>query len=558
MLYFPLIGRRATLSQAPPSSSRRPELEWLEDRVVPTYPFPNGTILFTNYHSSSDTNSLAPTGILGIESPGGSEVQTKEAVDGSLGTGSTTFTAPSNLSEDPVDSTVLYVTDIDPNRGGEILKVQLSATSNPVVTVISSGSNLVSPTGVLKIGSYLYVSDTGTNGTQRGTTLYEGYVVKINPSNGAQTILNKTGQQYFDGQPHQSTNPFACPIGMAPAYKSDGTQDTNSVWVGDQGGNMHSGFGPGYVWKVDLTNTNNPQAYSGPYTNPMGVASYSYLSIDTSTPNYALGNMQDIAVDPSTGKLYMSQYGKWDFAGSVVSVDPGLPNAPPTDLTTNQTRIYKDNGMVMAPSDALLGWYVTGDAWDANYVTTGVTRVITAALDKTTGGAPRRGHLEAVDPVAQTIEEVTINPDPNNHSWIALPGGIIVYRAGTAGAPFPSGGHSPTTLGSLAFSTPETMDLSSLAPSRGEAAPAINGRGADTINVPNGVSNLGDLFVADARADQFWEYHHATGVPHSLLHDGLQTSANPWSIEADAYFTMELARSQTDWLVTTLQALGSI
>src|SRR5207245_6822908 len=128
---------------------------------------------------------------------------------------------------------VLYVTD-DGNLPGpifsvtvpaKILMVTFHATSNPSVSTISSGGALVSPTGVVVLPDssgkeWLYVSDTGNPGTQPGTTLYEGYVIKIDPVTGAQTILSKTGTQYFDLMPHQNTNPIACPVSMAPVYSN--------------------------------------------------------------------------------------------------------------------------------------------------------------------------------------------------------------------------------------------------------------------------------------------------------------------------------------------------
>jgi hypothetical protein len=293
--------------------------------------------------------------------------------------------------------------------------------------------------------------------------------------------------------------------------------DINYLWVGDQGSNAANErlIPPvepvGTVWKVDLTNFNN---------NPTVFTRGNYLSRNVT--NLALGNAQDIAVDPSTGNLYLAQYGYYDYAGSVVSVNS----------SATQAILKQDDGSQLHPSNPQLGYYVAANGWDSNYFNTGVTRVITDALENLRNPVEntRAGHLEAVDPINNgTATEVTVNSAQNNY-YIATPGGVITYSSSGA-APVPSAGHSPTTLGSIDVSAPDTMDLSSTTSAPGGAGPAMNNLATGIIEQFSGFSNLADSYVPDARVDGFWKKHEGRTVLHSILTEGFQTKDNPWSMQ---------------------------
>jgi hypothetical protein len=558
MFSLPLTARRpASIKQQ--RSSGRPQLEGLENRLVLTYPFLTGTILFTNYHSSYDTNSTNPPqpGIIGIEHPGTSEQQTPEAVKGSLAAGSTNFQKPSNLFEDPTDPSVVYVTDDGVFLGGSgplilgatgaVLKVQFSATSNPLVTVVSKGGFLYDPTAVVALvdgngKEWLYVTDTGN---VQGNTR-QGYVVKIDPSTGGQT-------KYFG-----TVGYFGCPVGAAPVYSAGGGLDSTHLWVADQGGNAQRGYGPGELWKVDLSNTS-----SAPVPWSLGY----YLDIHTSMINpplnYALGNLQDIAVDPSSGNVYFPQYGDEVKAGSVVKVIP--PANPPQNLTSDQVKIAQDDGSINGQQNAVIGWRVAGDAWDPNYNNLGPRVIVDASEAKmNSGGAPRYGHLEAVDPATGALSEVTQNDapgtfPPQNYAYIATATGMITYVSGLSrAAALPSPGDGRANLAALDFSFPDPVDAPSLASSPGGTGPVSSRAGMGNLEQANGFPALADRPVLVPQTDPFWENAQEIQVWHLSLQDGLQRKANQQAVQAEAFFTVPLASGQEEGLVSKPGALGSI
>jgi hypothetical protein len=524
-------------------------LEALENRLVPAYPFNPGTILFTNYHTSSiDDNGKALTGILGIENPGTPKAPLiPEAVDGSLATGSTPFQEPAFIFPHPNYPNVFYVTD-DGNFGLDppplvpvivpaVLEVSFSSTSNPLVTMVCKGGYLHSPTGVVALPDnngkvWLYVADTGNNFNQLG----KGYVIKIDPITGVQTQLSGT------------LNHFQCPVSLALVYNA-GVVDNTHLWLDDQGGNGHSGYGPGELWQVDLTNNGN----NAP--TPFSKAGLLDIHTDTINPprNYALGNPDDFAVDPSTGNLYFGQYGDQTAAGSVVEVVP--PPTPPQDLTSDQVEINQDDGTTDHPTTATIGWYVAGVGWDPSYKFS--QQDSEPALIVTTvykNGAPNQGpgHFEAVsvNPNDKVEAEVTSSPDANNKSYVGTPTHAIVYGSGTDGyASLPGPGQSGGNLASLVFASADSVDTMSAMASARVSGTVFDRVDAAILEQATGLGMVADRPVLVYPVDPFWHNEQEQHGGDSHVQAALPSKPRPWSREAEAAF-MEFAKAQRDGLVT--------
>ncbi len=305
MFYFPITAQRATQCKTRPSS-RQPRLEMLESRLVPSLPG-NGTILFTNYHGSNDNNSSARDGIVGVD-PNNSWQQSAVAVNGSLDSHSTaTFSEPDNLCENSSDDTLIYVTDLTADSGvrGAVLQVKLNANTGPTVTELKA--SLDAPSAIEEINGNLWVLEMGTY----SDLTYVGSLVELDLSGNVEATysLNPNGNRYV-----------ACPVGIAPVYAS-GVKDTNHFYLMDEGGDLvGGGQGPGKIYKVTISQLSN------------GIASALGSAINNDTSNnyfdgrqdgpgtWTLGNAQDVAIDTSTGNLYVPMAGQ-GYAGSVVKVD---------------------------------------------------------------------------------------------------------------------------------------------------------------------------------------------------------------------------------------------
>src|SRR5262249_25276085 len=159
-------GRAA--SRPATSSRRRPLLEMLEDRVVPS--IAPGTILVATSPSlASPGQSSYPTGIIGINPTTGTQT--------AVSTGGM-FSVPSYLVEAPDQQ--LYVSDLNAFGTGAVIRVDPNTGQE---SLVATGGLINGPSALAFVNGFLYVADQGNGfgGTQN--------IVKVNPNTGQQTLV---------------------------------------------------------------------------------------------------------------------------------------------------------------------------------------------------------------------------------------------------------------------------------------------------------------------------------------------------------------------------------
>jgi sugar lactone lactonase YvrE len=170
--------RRISLSQAH-RSTRRPQLERLEDRVVPS--IADGTILLLD---NPTTPTGPPTALVGVNPHTGAQsiiskgqlfvtpLDPREAADGQIYVTDYQAYAPPN----PTTNVGGAVFRVDPNTGRQSL--------------VAKGGYINGASGLAVIHHKLYITDIGDDtGTYRN-------IVEIDPETGKQRLVSKDGMLY--------------------------------------------------------------------------------------------------------------------------------------------------------------------------------------------------------------------------------------------------------------------------------------------------------------------------------------------------------------------------
>jgi hypothetical protein len=235
----------------PQRFSQRPQCERLEDRFAPSVQ--SGDIFVANYHSGNDKNGTIQPGIYGVRlnSDDQDSMQYPVAVNGLLGSTYAPFLNPDDLREDPSNASVLYVSDATAGDygTGAIFKVLL-ASPYPTVTLLNESRSLVHPSELQWVTdssntTHLWVVYAGN--TQ--SNLNQGYLVEMDLSGHVLYTID--------------TDQFACVTGLCRV-----PNDPNHLFVCDQGGNFHSGVGPGTIYEVDINPNDQNFGYYTKFLNP--------------------------------------------------------------------------------------------------------------------------------------------------------------------------------------------------------------------------------------------------------------------------------------------------
>src|SRR5262249_38330863 len=144
MVHFSLHARRASRRRLG-RPSRRPLLEWLEDRLVPS--IPDGTILVATAPSpfaSSDQFSF-PTGIIGVDPSTGAQFP--------VSTGGL-FSLPAYIAQGPNQQ--LYVADLTAFGSGAIIRVDANTGQQSIVT---RRGFINGPNALVFMNGFLYVAN---------------------------------------------------------------------------------------------------------------------------------------------------------------------------------------------------------------------------------------------------------------------------------------------------------------------------------------------------------------------------------------------------------------
>lgn len=251
--------------QAERRSALRPQLETLEDRLVPS--ITDGTVLLGNLPGSP--TSTAPTGIVGVNPQSGA--QSIVSRDG-------LFSVPGNVREDSTDDTTLYVTDYaafpgtGSDIGGAVFRVDANTGHQ---SLVAKGGFINGPSALAVINHMIYISDVGDD---TGTF---NNIVEINPSNGHQRLISSGGN-------------FSSPLAIAPA-------PGNNIYVSDI-----RAFGTGAIFEVSLSDGHQTVISKGGvlrFPVDMGEDPHGNLIVfnrDSAT-DFTVGAGSILRVDPHTG-----------------------------------------------------------------------------------------------------------------------------------------------------------------------------------------------------------------------------------------------------------------
>lgn len=395
MHLYHVLARHGAKKQV--ARSRYPQLERLEDRLVPS--IPDGSLLVPTYYLSATIPG--PAKIIEV---------TTNPVQQILFTTLGLSGHPSDITEAPstwsygYGSDTLYFTDSQANTVDAI-----NPNDGSQWTTLAQGNLLNGPVGIVVIGNYLYVCNQGDNTAHT--------IVRIDPSNGNQTLMNSGG----DG----STG-FLLPTAM---YRVPGT---NQVYLVDEQQRWLNAYPPppnehGKIWKINPTMRDDPGrvvasgAAGAPdldideTTDPTNDAAYDGLNPPGPNTEEDYGQPQDIVLD-ANGNLIVSLAGDFSEGGlattplaAVVWINPSTGNQyqDVTGLTGG------DNGMEIG-SDGTI--YVddiqtTGQIAQIVTVTTSGQTVLTSG-----------GYLAEVGGMAIFHPNGTGNtpPPPSAAPWTAV------------------------------------------------------------------------------------------------------------------------------------------
>lgn len=200
----------------------RPQLEMLEDRVVPSVA--DGAVLVCSapsFFSTQDQTSY-PTGIIAVDPSTGEQA--------AVSTGGL-FSLPTYIAEG--SDGMLYVTDLGqldstgnplPNTGA-VIKVDPNGVNGANQSLLVSGLN--GPNAITIVNGLLYVANLGDS------TGLVHEIVQIDPITGQEHILPQDGGEGF-----------SVPTGITAG-------PGNNIYVADEPGNVQ-GADPGAIWEVNL------------------------------------------------------------------------------------------------------------------------------------------------------------------------------------------------------------------------------------------------------------------------------------------------------------------
>jgi hypothetical protein len=288
MRFYASLKSRRTPARSAHRSSRQPQLESLEDRVVPS--IANGTILVLDNPS---TPSGPPTALVGVNPSTGAQsiisqgqlfstpVDPREAPDGQIYV--TDYTAYGPVSATNVGGAVFRV---DPNTGVQSLVAKGGYINGPSALAVIQHNSQASPE--------LYMTNVGDDtGTYRN-------IVQIDPLTGAQKLISSDGILY---------NPLAIVPGPG-----------DNIYVCDE----HA-FGTGAIDEINLASGHQTVISTG------GVLRFPV----------------DMAEDPNGNLIVFNRDSATDFtvgAGSVLRVDPHTGKQ--TIISSNGDLTSLDGGAV--------------------------------------------------------------------------------------------------------------------------------------------------------------------------------------------------------------------
>lgn len=249
--------------------------------------------------SSTPIDTTAKIGIIGVDPMTGAQTIVSVRPPGLFG-------LPLDVCEGPAPQDYLYVADLTAFDTGAIIRIDPSDGSQ---ILLATGGYLHSPNSITFINGYLYVANPGDSSG--------GFhnIVRIDPNN---LDINSNQTLITDGS--GLADFFTNPTGLAPVVG-----DPNSVYVGDEPGNV-GGSLPGQMWKVNLQT--GEQSRFGPLFPTSGFEAHP----------------DRIAVDPTTGNLYVAAIGGDGTAGSLVLVSPDSL----TQISAHD-KFIGNNGITVSP-----------------------------------------------------------------------------------------------------------------------------------------------------------------------------------------------------------------
>ncbi|HLJ93537.1 MAG TPA: hypothetical protein VKU02_10145, partial [Gemmataceae bacterium] len=224
-------------------TGHRPQLETLEDRLVPSVA--DGAVLVCSAPSffSAQDQSSYPTGIIAVDPSTGEQA--------AVSTGGL-FSLPTYIAEGS-DGT-LYVTDLGqldstgnplPNTGS-IIKVDPNRANGANQILLVSGLN--GPNAITIVNGLLYVANLGDS------TGLVHEIVQIDPTTGREHVISQNGGEGF-----------SVPTGVTAGIG-------NTIYVADEPGNVQ-GADPGAIWEVNLdTGKQTLIAHGGLLDHPSDLA----------------------------------------------------------------------------------------------------------------------------------------------------------------------------------------------------------------------------------------------------------------------------------------------
>ena len=394
-------------------SSRRLELEWLEDRLVPS--IPDGTVMICTGPSSFSSQDLSsfPIGIIGVNPTTGAQfpVSINSSQDGTL------FTLPTYAIEAPNGQ--LYVTDLQAFGTGAILRVDPNTGQQFLVT---KGQFINGPNVLAWENGQLYVANEA-DGTGTVHSL-----VQVDPTTGAQTLIT-----------NGSSGGFTVPTGMEPGPNS-------TVYISDEPGG-YSGADPGGVWQVNLSTGNQTLiSHDNLIDHPVD------LGQDQN------GNLLVVNVVSSPGSQ----------PETVIRVNPATPD--PTN-GTNQSIVYQQQNTGYPPDAVTENLntgviYVGAISYGSNpavllAISGGTQTVVTSGGQLSEVEGIRVYHPVATTAASNTVVSSSANPQTAGQpvTWTAT-----VTAASGATSPVPTG-TVQFTIDGTAFGSPVTLSGSGTASS---------------------------------------------------------------------------------------------
>ncbi|HLJ94855.1 MAG TPA: hypothetical protein VKU02_16885 [Gemmataceae bacterium] len=248
--------------------------------------------------SSTPIDTSAPTGIIGVDPMTGVQTAVSVRPAGLFG-------LPLEICEGPAPQDNLYVADLTAFDTGAVVRIDPSDGSQ---TLLATGGYLDAPNSITFLNGYIYVADTGDSSG------FTHNIVRIDPNN-----LDITSNQTLITDGSGWADFFTNPTGIAPVVG-----DPDSIYVGDEPGNVGGNL-PGQIWKVNIQT--GAQSRFGPMFPTSGFEAH----------------LDRIAVDPRTGNLYASTIGGDGTAGSLVLVGPDSL----TELSAHD-KLIGDNGIAVS------------------------------------------------------------------------------------------------------------------------------------------------------------------------------------------------------------------